>query len=77
MEFDTRGFNKKSADNGKRNNLREKQERQYRKDQRFEQGQFEAERIVELGGSTKKTQDVDEKKLKPIQKKKEYYMRRR
>jgi hypothetical protein len=71
MEFDTRGFNK---NNNKRNNLREKQERQYRKDQRFEQGQFEAERIVEIGGSTKKMQD--EKKPKPIQKKKEYYMRR-
>ena len=77
MEFDTRGLRKKFTDNSKRNNLREKQERQYRKDQRFEQGQFELDRIVEIGDSTKKTQDIDEKKLKPIQKKKEYYMRRR
>lgn len=76
MEFDTRGFNKKFTDNSKRKNLREKQERQYRKDQRFEQGQFEAERIVEIGGYTKK-QDLEEKKPKLVQKKKEYYMRTR
>jgi acyl-[acyl carrier protein]--UDP-N-acetylglucosamine O-acyltransferase len=75
MNSDTRGLKRNLRDNGKRHNLREVHERQYRKDQRFEQGLFEPDRIIEIDDSTKflkKMQDFDEKKQRAFEKNKIY-----
>jgi len=71
MEEDTRGNRKKFKDAGKRNNVNDLRERQYRKDARLAQSQTEEQEVYEPDDSEKflrKMREKEEKQLTKAQK---------